>query len=128
MQTFKEDLVVKSVGAFKWQLVDAFYFYFDENKKEEGVIVPECFITDFASVPRALWAIFPPIGLYSKAAVMHDYLYQNGENFGYDRRFCDKMLLEAMRALDVFLLTRYCMYIGVRLFGWKYFLKKHECL
>lgn len=122
IQTFKEDLIVKSVGPYQWQIVTPFYFYFDENKKEEGVTVPEGFITDFASVPRILWSIFPPIGLYTKAAVMHDYLYKSGYSIGDKRKFCDKMFLEGMRALEVGWVVRYCMYIGVRIGGKKSFI------
>lgn len=122
MRTFKEDLVVKSVDATTWQLVDDFYFYFDESDKSKGVVVPDGFITDFASVPKLFWSIFPPVGLYTKAAVMHDYLYQNGNKLGHDRKFCDDMLKEAMRALGVGVVVRTSMYLGVRLFGGKYYI------
>lgn len=124
MQTFKEDLIVKSYSVNKWQLVQPFYFYFNENNKEEGVIVTEGFITDFASVPRILWSILPPTGLYTKAAVMHDFLYKNGYVKKYNRKFCDKMFLEAMRALKVDHITRNVMYFGVRIFGKRFFSAK----
>ena len=37
--------------------------------------VPAGFETDFASVPRAFWSVFPPYGPYTKSAVLHDWLY-----------------------------------------------------
>jgi hypothetical protein len=117
MKTFHDELVVKSVGPTTWQLVENFYFYFNETDKDVGVVVPEGFVTDFASVPRALWSIFPPIGLYTKAAVIHDYLYQYGHEFDRDRKFCDEIFLEAMKALGVSASVRNSMYWGVRLFG-----------
>src|SRR5262249_56554985 len=39
------------------------------------VVVPAGFVTDFASTPRALWSVIPPIGRYQLAAVVHDFLY-----------------------------------------------------
>lgn len=117
MKTLKDDLVVRSIGPATWQLVEDFYFYFNESNKEDGIVVPEGFVTDFASVPRALWGVFPPIGLYTKAAVIHDYLYQYGHEFGRDRAFCDGIFLEAMKALGVSSAVRNSMYWGVRMFG-----------
>lgn len=38
------------------------------------VNVPEGFVTDLASVPRAFWEIMRPEGRYAYAAVVHDYL------------------------------------------------------
>jgi hypothetical protein len=124
MQTFKGDLIVKSVGDRSWQIIEPFYFYFDEKDKSNGVVVPAGFITDFASVPRILWSIYPPTGRYSKATVIHDYLYSAGKSMGYDRKFCDKMLLNGMEALDVGFFVRLPMYIGVRLFGFLRFCRK----
>src|SRR4051812_29221534 len=39
------------------------------------VVVPAGFVTDFASTPRAIWAVLPPVGNYQLAAVVHDFLY-----------------------------------------------------
>lgn len=122
--TFKSDLILKSLDQNKWQIMSPFYFYFDEANKNIGITIEEGFITDFASVPRAFWSIMPPVGLYTKAAVVHDYLYQNGEKLGFKRKFCDQMFLEAMRALEVSRVARYVMYSGVRILGWKFFIKK----
>ena len=41
----------------------------------KGITVPFGFVTDFASVPRLLWSLFPPIGRYGYAAVFHDFVY-----------------------------------------------------
>lgn len=43
-----------------------------------GLEVPDGFVTDGASVPRALWWLFPPTGRYFLAAVVHDYLLSIG--------------------------------------------------
>ncbi len=49
------------------------YFY---DNEEISVVVPEGFSTDFNSVPRPLWSIFPPWE-FPEAAVVHDYLYRH---------------------------------------------------
>jgi len=36
-------------------------------------IVPRGFITDFASVPKFLWWLFGPTGLWTWAAILHDW-------------------------------------------------------
>lgn len=90
-------------------------FRYDTELVAGGAIyVPAGFETDFASVPRGLWNIFPPFGRYSKAAVVHDFLYRRS---GVPRELCDKIFLEAMEVLGVGWLTRSTIYSAVRLFG-----------
>lgn len=45
------------------------------GRSNEQIVVPAGFVTDFASIPRALWSYLPPTGDYKLAAVVHDYLY-----------------------------------------------------
>lgn len=78
-------------------------------------VVPTGFLTDFASVPRPLWAIFPPFGRYSRAAVWHDYRYQFG---GCSRAQADGEFLAIMKHLGVPRRQRWPMYLGVRAGGW----------
>jgi len=77
--------------------------------------IPQGFETDFASIPRIFWPILPPTGRYSKAAVLHDYLYglPNCSRF-----LADAMLREAMYQLDVPLWKRIVVFYFVRTFGW----------
>ena len=84
------------------------------NRDTEVITVPNNFSTDLASVPKALWGIFPPFGKHTKAAVLHDYLYGRRQR---PRKECDKIFLEAMKALGVSKTRRTVMYWGVRLFG-----------
>src|SRR5690348_10982093 len=80
-----------------------------------GVIrVPVGFVTDYASVPRGLWNLFPPNGRYAPAAVVHDYLYRRTL---LDRGVCDQILSEGMEVLGVSWLTRHLIYRAVRMFG-----------
>lgn len=79
------------------------------------VRVPEGFVTDFASVPRAFWRILPPTGQYGKAAVVHDYLYRTPGP--WTRKQADDTFKEAMERLGVSWLTRHTMWMAVRTFG-----------
>ena len=79
------------------------------------VVVPGGFETDFASVPRILWAVIPPWGKYSAAAVAHDWLYHKGK---FSRWTCDAFFREHMAQLGVRRGTRWLMWAGVRLGGW----------
>lgn len=78
------------------------------------ITAPKGFVTDYASVPRGLWNLFPPNGKYAPAAVIHDYLYRRTL---LDRKVCDRVLLEAMELLGVSWVTRQLIYRAVRLFG-----------
>jgi hypothetical protein len=61
--------------------------------------VPAGRITDLASVPRILWAIYPPFGRYTRAAVIHDDLYDGHRRrkARYSRMYADAIFYEAMR-------------------------------
>ncbi|EFI4072610.1 DUF1353 domain-containing protein [Escherichia coli] len=76
--------------------------------------VPEGYVTDLASVPRILWSVFPPHGRYAKAAIIHDWLYDNALR---TKREADKIFLDAMCVLGVPRWRRVLMYAAVRLFG-----------
>jgi hypothetical protein len=75
------------------------------------ILIPAGFITDCASIPRFLWPILPPFGEYTKAAILHDWLYQFGD---FTRAESDWTFLEAMIALDVPVWKQWALYSGVR--------------
>lgn len=79
------------------------------------VTVQAGWITDWASVPRFFWRIFPPMGRYTLAAILHDYLYEF--HIGTRAR-ADWLFLEVMRHLGVSWPRRWTMYLAVRAFGW----------
>lgn len=81
---------------------------------KEKIVIPDGFVTDFASVPRIFWRIIPPWGEYSPAAVVHDYLYLVGT---LKRGVVDKIFLQIMTQLGVSLWKRQVMYIAVRIAG-----------
>jgi hypothetical protein len=77
-------------------------------------VVPRGFVTNYATVPRLLWSIFPPMGRYSNAAVIHDWLYK--EKIG-SRFMADCVFRDAMWELKVSWWKRVLMFYAVRVFG-----------
>jgi len=67
--------------------------------------VPKGFITDGASIPRGLWWLFPPVGRYFKAAVVHDYLLTSGSYFSYaNLKFRDALEEQGVKPWVTFLM------------------------
>jgi hypothetical protein len=89
------------------------YGFIDPYGKEWNV--PTGYKTDGASVPSALWALYPPFtGNYRSAAVIHDYYCDNKERGWQDTH---KVFYFAMRAAHVDETTAKVMYSAVYLFG-----------
>lgn len=144
MSSFREPLDVRVRDDGKhYEVLDTFTYYLDSNK-EALLKVEKGFITDFASVPRVFWSIYPPFGRYTKCAVLHDRLcvaFLNKElwnNVAVDkdklpvalqnrfvRRYeADKLFLESMKAIKVNAFTRFVLYASVRIYAiFKYGLK-----
>ena len=118
---FKDELLVESKGKL-WVLKRAFLFYhLDKTGKIVSVVVPVDFTTDFLSVPKILHLVLPPIGLYNKAAILHDYLYSKQCQIRVSRLDADRFFLQALEILKTPKFRRLAMYYAVRLFGRKHF-------
>lgn len=78
------------------------------------IVVPKGFVTDFASIPQSLWSLgLTPYGQYSRAAIIHDYLYWSQ---GCTRAQADRLLVIAMKesnvsGFDEFLVYRAWMWV-----------------
>ena len=89
------------------------YSFIDPAGQEWNV--PDGYNTDGASVPTALWALYPPFtGNYRSAAVIHDYYCDSKERSWQDTH---KVFYFAMRAAHVDEKTAKIMYGAVYLFG-----------
>lgn len=89
-------------------------FVLVEDFKLLGFVVPSGYRTDFASVPRFFWRIFPPIGRYCQAAVLHDWLCDTKpRSYQETHQLFDK----AMLATGVGPKTRKTMAWAVKRFG-----------
>ena len=117
-----------------WAVRSPFSYAVGSPTGSTVICVPVGFITDFASTPRFLWSIVPPTGRYSKAVLLHDYLYATGRigELIIDRAYADGVLAEACRVLAANemltygathtelsdYLDRAILYRGVRFGGW----------
>ena len=81
----------------------------------DRIVIPGNFDTDFASIPRWFWTFYSPMGRYSPAALVHDWLYRYQTR---TRKESDLIFLEAMKVLGVPYMRRKVIYRTVRMFGW----------
>lgn len=99
---------------------------FSYLSKKRLIHVKKHFQSDFASVPRFLWSIFPPFGKYSIASLVHDFLYTiEGSMQISGRKEADDIFLEIMTEDKVPFFTRMLFYAAVRLFGAKHYQKRN---
>jgi hypothetical protein len=116
MSQFTEPCRVEIVGPMLFELVKPFAYHIGTYPSNKVIIVPEGFITDFASIPRVFWPILSPLDEYAKAAVLHDFMYVMAP---YERLRCEEIFLEAMTVLKVPEWKKMAVYRAVYLFGWK---------
>jgi len=115
MSSFTEPLQVEiQANGVNGKLLKEFDYHVGSEQSDWVVHVPAGFVTDFASSPSFAWMIFPKMGLYSAAAVLHDYLYQSKL---VCRALADSIFREAMLVLGVPHWKVNIMYWGVRAFG-----------
>lgn len=132
------ELRVQFIDGKIWKLTEGLEYHLGSPDGKEMVIVPAGFLTDFASIPRALWPVIgSPTGLYGKGAVLHDFLYRvrvvisMGEVTFHEgglhseiktrlvnRGEADGIFREAMEVLGVGWFKRQTIYWGLRAGGW----------
>lgn len=101
------------LGHYNWRVHEPFAFYLSDDNSDV-IEVPVGFVTDLATVPRIFWILLPPDGKYAKAAIIHDYMYDNALR---TKKEADKIFLDGMTVLGVPKWKRTIMYWAVRLFG-----------
>lgn len=111
---FTEILLAETEADRRWRLARPLIFRVGFYNGGLRVRVPKDFTTDFASVPRLLWPIFPPSGRWNRAAIVHDFLYSQPQ---VSRFLADAVFREAMAKLGVPWWRRVVMYYAVRFFG-----------
>ncbi|EDQ6553546.1 DUF1353 domain-containing protein [Salmonella enterica subsp. enterica] len=113
MSKFTTPAILEMLGHYNWRVHEPFEFYLSDDNSDI-ISVPAGFVTDLASVPRIFWALLPPDGKYAKAAIIHDYLYDNALR---TKKEADKIFLDGMTVLGVPKWKCTLMYWAVRLFG-----------
>lgn len=126
---FKTELKLTSIRGTKLRRLDAPLCYYSARLGID-IIVPSGFITDFATIPRAVRAFIDnDSGVIRDAAVVHDYLYSN-ESPNYhpeiNKLDADLILNEGMHDLGASWLKRTVVYYVVSLFGGDYYRKGHQ--
>lgn len=114
MSSFTTHADVRLLESRKVQLLAPFEYHVGSLPSTTVISVPVGFISDLASTPRFMWTIFPPLDRYSKAAILHDYMYKYAIA---SKEYADGVFLEAMEVLGVPGWKRISLYLAVRLFG-----------
>ena len=113
-------LCVEHIDGPKWELVREVTY---RTEAGELSTVREGFHFDFASVPRALWWLYPPTGTkgnpYGIAALVHDWLLTHHKIGGraITRKEADDIFLEIMLYTGCRKSLAYTMYSAVRAHG-----------
>jgi len=89
------------------------------TKSGFGILVPKDFVCDGLSIPWGFKWLVKPLGKGVRAGIIHDYLYSTREK---SRSFADKVMKECLSDCGVNWLTRGTMWLGVRGFGWLFYL------
>jgi len=115
MSVFTKPLMVSPLPDGKrWVLRSDFYYNVGSKDSGDRITVKKGFITDFTSVPRLLWAVYPKWGKYGNSAIIHDWLYWDQSR---PRKEADSIFLEGMVVLGVGRFTRWSIYKSVSRFG-----------
>lgn len=112
MSGFPNDTVVEveEINDRIWQLLKGIGYQGNKDMFQ----VPIGQETDFASVPRVFVWFLPRYGRYTKAAILHDYLWNVEVPKGMSRLDADGIFRQAMRELNVPFLRRWIMWAAVR--------------
>lgn len=121
VSAFVTPLRVEKIEARRWRLLEPLVYI---SARFDGVFVaPTGFETNFASVPRPLWVLLPPVDKYDPAAVIHDAGYSHALLTEDDQRihlikpFCDAMFYEALGVCGINDIQAWVMWKMVSAFG-----------
>ncbi len=103
----EESIDIIQTGDTTFQLVKPVSY----QGAKETFVVPAGQDTDFASVPAALMWLIPRYGRWTKAAILHDYLWRSGV---INKTDADGIFRRALRELGVPLYKRWMMWSAVR--------------
>lgn len=90
---------------------------------QRTVVAPRLMRTDFASIPRGVWNLFPKRGKHDRAAVIHDAAYRGRledvvrQPLPVTKEVADNLFDEALRVCGVNKFSRTLMVLAVRWFG-----------
>jgi len=114
MSSFTQPLITKHLPGRLFEVAVPFEYHVGSFPSIEAISIHRGFVTDLATIPRWLWSLFPPMGNYDQAAVLHDYCYDNAIN---SKEWAGRVFLESLQVLGVPKWKRKTMYWFVRQFG-----------
>jgi hypothetical protein len=125
MNNFEGELIARQLpGGYRWEIWESFTYRIGDANSPHLVRVPKGFITDFASIPRGLWNLWPPTaGKHAKPSVVHDVCYVRGYiesdliQKKITRKDADDIFKEALAVAGCNWFTRQALYLGVRVGG-----------
>lgn len=117
---FLSDLLVRRLDGVNWQLASPLHYVAANG---DVFRIPAMFTTDFASCRVGRWTLLGWRATYSPAAVLHDYLYREGIE---TRAEADRLFREALTADRCHPVDVWKGYLGVRLFGWRYWRQRRK--
>ena len=90
------------------------------------IVVPKNFSSDGASIPQGAYSVVGhPFGRYLESAIVHDFLYRNGDFEDITRAEADGVFLELMKEQGIAFHLRWAMYLAVRAAGWRSYQKRN---
>ncbi|MGK8524633.1 DUF1353 domain-containing protein [Nocardia asteroides] len=99
--------IVEAIDAEFWRVAEPLVY----RGASAEFVIPAGFRTDFASVPRPLIWLIPRYGVYTRAAILHDYLRSSQAVSVAD---ADGIFRRSLRELGVSLPRRWMMWAAVR--------------
>lgn len=108
---FQRRVAVVKLDGQNWQTLRAFAY----DASRQQFIVPNCSMTDFASIPRVFAWLIPRTGDSVQAAVLHDHLWRVEAPAGrIAYREADGILRQALRVSGVPFVLRWLCWTAVR--------------
>lgn len=103
--------VVRRVDPVRWELIEPLVY----QGRTQTFVVPAGYVTDFASVPWWVQWFVPRTGVWTLAAVLHDYLITDCIRAGLiSSRDTDGMFRRVLREEGTGFTRRWLMWAGVR--------------
>src|SRR4051812_21103720 len=103
-----QNIDVRQIGDSDWELLAPITY----RGNTQTFQVEPGFLTDFASVPKPLVGLFPRYGKYTKAAILHDFLWRT---HAVEKVDANGIFRRAMRELGVPTIRRWMMWAAVGL-------------
>jgi hypothetical protein len=97
-----------------FEVIGVFEFYSTDYHKM--ITIDDHYRSNLANVPRIFWSIIPPVGRYSRATIVHDWLIDNMDKHDFTYHQINMIFKEAMKVLKVKRLIRYVMYLSVEFY------------